>query len=445
MPSVKKEKEKSRRIILGPRYHIVIVGANFAGIKAASALQHDFKVTVIDPRPYFEFYPHIHELLSGIKNPYNLRLPRKSLVEGFGHRFIQDRVVNIDGKKNRIFTDRGKKLHFDFCIVSVGGVNNTFGIQGADQFAFAFKSVQDCQLIGKKLHQLSKSGDGMKIVIVGGGLEGIEALGEILRKYRTVPGLNIELVERSSQLLPGMATSLDNEIRRLCEPYHVSFRTGTGVEKVTADKIQLSSGDILDSDITVWTGGAVAPKLLYESGLSNNPNEWAPTGLSLQSRFFEQIFIAGDAAALPEPLSKQAYYAMDMGFLAAENIHHIINGNDPADFKKYYRPSLITFGDLSTFLITDKVALAGPALSAMKESLFQLTMLRLDNKKRLGGIFDTALRAVSGAKTYVFPSLTSFSFLKRFGDLKFLPVTVQSPETMHIKTSAGDKQGSAGG
>lgn len=445
MIPVKNETKKIHKFILGPRYHIIIVGANFAGIKAASAFANNCRVTVIDPWPYFEFYPNIHELLSGIKKPHHLRLPRKSIVHGFGHKLVQDYVDSIDGEKNRIFTKSGKKLHFDFCIIAVGGVNNTFGVKGADQFALPFKTVEDCLLIGKRLNQLSKSGNGMNIIIVGGGLEGIEALGEILRKYRHVPGLKIELIEKKSRLLPGMIFSIENEIRRLCEPYPVSFRTGVGVEKVTADKIHLTSGEILSSDITIWTGGAVAPELIYKSGLSHKPGEWASTGLNLQSLFFEQIFIAGDAAGFPEPLSKQAYYAMDMGILAAENILHMINGTNTVDFEAYSRPSLISFGDLSTFLITDKFAVSGPALAAMKESSFQLTMLKLDKKTRLGGLFDTTSRAISGAKAFLFPASPSFSDLKRFGNLKFLPVTIQSPETLHVETTAGDKQGSGSG
>lgn len=417
---MKNEKKKPHKFIIGPRYHIVIIGANFAGIKAASRLSKDFRVTVIDPWPYFEFLPNIHELISGIKKPDNLRLPRKALIHGFGHRLVQDYAEKIDGEKNRIYTRSGKKINFDFCIVAVGGINNTFGIEGANQFALPFKSVQDCHLIGEKLKELSKSGDRLKIVIVGGGLEGIEALGEILRKYRKFPGLNIELIEKSHRLLPGAISSLDNEIRRLCEPFNVSFRTGVGVEKVTNKKIHLSSGEILSSDITIWTGGAVAPKLLYDSGLTMNPGEWAPVDLSLQSRYFEHILIVGDAAAFPGALSKQAYHAMDMGVLGADNIAHIVNGDDPLDFKPFSRPSIITFGDLSTFFITDKISLAGPALAAMKESVFQLTMLRLDNPTRLGGFFDTSFRAMSGARAFAFPALTSFSVFKRMGQLKIL-------------------------
>lgn len=410
----------SRKFILGRRYHVVIVGANFAGLKAASGFSEDFKVTVIDPHPYFEFLPNIHELISGVKKPSHLRLPRKSIIEGFGHRFIKDSVERIDCKKNKVHTCNGKRLYFDFCIIAVGGINNTLGIEGAAKFAMPFKSVEDCYRIGQKLKQLSKSVRRIHIVIVGGGLEGIEAMGEILRKYRQVSTLSIDIIEKSFRLLPGTFDSLDHEIRRLCQPFKVTFRTGTGVEKVTERTVYLSSKEKIPSDVTIWTGGSCAPPLIDKSDLNQHSGQWAPVHPSLQSHWFDHVFIAGDAAQLSVPVSKQSYYAMDMGLIAAKNIQHIINGDSPALFHPFYRPSVVTFGDLSTFLITDKFAAASSALAALKESIFQIAMLRMDKYDRFGGILDTVFRVNSAATGFAWPVLTSFSALKRLGQFKVL-------------------------
>jgi len=59
---------------------IVVVGANFAGLTAAQRLPRDWAVTVIDPHPWFEWLPNIHELVSGVKRADTLRLPRVRLL-----------------------------------------------------------------------------------------------------------------------------------------------------------------------------------------------------------------------------------------------------------------------------------------------------------------------------------------------------------------------------
>jgi hypothetical protein len=70
------------------RRRVVIIGANFAGLIAAMRLPPDYKVTVLDPSPWFEFLPNIHELISGIKSPGSLRLLKKRLLQRTGHQFV---------------------------------------------------------------------------------------------------------------------------------------------------------------------------------------------------------------------------------------------------------------------------------------------------------------------------------------------------------------------
>src|SRR5512135_1031803 len=118
------------------RPRVVIVGAGFAGIAAAQHLDGRYDVTVIDRSPWFEWLPNIHELLSGVKRPADLRLQRTRLVKRAGRRFP-----------------------FDACIVAVGGVDETFGVPGADRHALSFKGVDGCAEIGRRLAQLA-SGKG---------------------------------------------------------------------------------------------------------------------------------------------------------------------------------------------------------------------------------------------------------------------------------------------
>ena len=386
---------------------VAIVGANFAGLTAAQHLGREYAVTVIDRSPWFEWLPNIHELLSGVKRPADLRLPRRRLVSRAGHRFVRATVTAIDARAGRLTTSGGRQFDFDVCIVAVGAVNDTFGIKGADRHAMPFKSVDDCAAIGRALTTLVRRPGKHSVVIIGGGLEGIEALGEILRRHRHREGLSIRVIEAGPRLLPGTPLALDAAVRARCAEYGVHVHTRSPVIAVTPKRVQLSSGERLRSDLTIWTGGGMAPPLLRESGLVDKPRQWAPVTAALQSKRFENLFVIGDAAALPHPLGKQAYYAMQMGECAADNARRALAGRALRPFKPSPKPMLVAFGDLDTYLVSGRRVIASPGLAAIKEAVFQLTMAEFDPPLNAPALQQLAARLTGAAKGLAPPILGS--------------------------------------
>jgi NADH dehydrogenase len=386
-----------RQVRPDSRPRIVIVGAGFAGLAAARGLDHGYAVTVVDRSASFEWLPNIHQLLSGAKRPRELRLPIRRLAARAGHRFVRAEVTHIDGRAGAVRTADGRQLAFDACIVAVGGVNDTYGVKGADRHAMPFKSVADCAAIGRKLAALARQCEERSVVIVGGGLEGIEALGEILRRFRSSGTLRISVVESGTRLLAGAPPTLDAKVRAHAVPLGVRFRTGSAVTAVTRTRVELRSGERLHSDLTIWTGGVTASPLLRASRLAGKGKSWAPVTPALQSKLFKSVFVVGDAAGLPTPLPKQAYYAMQMGRSAADNVRRWLNGRPMRAFRPEPKPMLVAFGDLDTFLVRGRSVIASPALAWLKEAVFQLTMTEIDPplepsalrdlKERLRGLY----------------------------------------------------------
>ncbi len=360
------------------RPRIAIVGAGFAGLSAARRLGHEYSVTVIDRSPSFEWLPNIHELLSGVKRPADLRLPLSRLVERAGHRFLRAEVSAIDARSKQLVTSSGRRVGYDACIVAVGGAHDTFGVRGADRYALPFKSVDDCEAIGRRLATLARGPRESSVVIVGGGLEGVEALGEILRRYRDVEKLRITVVEGGPRLLPGSPPALDARVREHCEGRRVRLLVSSPVTSVTPTRVHLRSGEILRSDLTIWTGGVTATPLLRETGLALTARQWAPVDRTLRSSRLPDVLVAGDAAGLPRPLARQAYYAMQMGECAADNAARLLANRAPRVFRPSPKPVLIAFGDLDTFLLAGRSVIASPALAALKEAVYQVTMARFD-------------------------------------------------------------------
>jgi len=142
--------------------------------------------------------------------------------------------------------------------------------------------------------------------------------------------------------------------------------------------VHISKGKPLRSDLTIWTGGVKAPPLLRASGLADRAGQWAPATQALRSKRHRNVFVIGDAAGLPQPLSKQAYYALQMGVCAAGNVERALAGRRLRDFRPSAKGMLVAFGEFDTFLIAGRSMIASPALAAAKEAVFQVTMAQLD-------------------------------------------------------------------
>lgn len=351
-----------------------IIGAGFAGLSAASRLSAEHDVIVISKTPWCEFLPNIHELISFQKSTAALRLDAAGRIEALGHRFVLDEVDEIDLATRSVRARSSGEFGFDALVVAVGGVNATRGVVGADEFAMPFKSVEDCARIGARLQDLSARNPRSRVAIVGGGLEGVEALGEMLRAF---PDLRVTLVDGGSRLLPSAPASLDRTVRRESEAFDVEISVSTRVGEVRADGIVTAAGAHMPGELTIWTGGPTGAPLLYSAGLAPEEGAWGPVEASLEVAGAPGVFLAGDAAQFDDSLSKQAYHAIDMGVCAAENVERRLRGKPLQRFEPAEKPMLVSFGHLGCFLVVGDWALFGPSISLMKEAVYQLVSTQL--------------------------------------------------------------------
>jgi NADH dehydrogenase len=327
-------------------------------------------------------------------------------------------VTVLQPAQGRLATAGGRELAFDACIVAVGALWNTHHVQGVARHALPFRSVADGQAIEQRLNALVQQGQPLRIVIAGGGISGIEALGEILRRHRGDAGLSIELVEAGARLLPGLPAALDADLRRLCEPYAVSFRTGTTIASVSAQGVRLADGTRLRSGLTLWTAGLAPPALLRESGLAPPPQVWADVHPTLQSRHFDNVFVVGDAAQLPQAVGKQAYNAIDMGALAAANATRWLAGRALKPFKPAPKPVLIAFGDLQTYLVAGRTVVASKALAGAKEGVYQVFMAQMAPGSVLTSLPAAAGRLWQSWRQLALPQLMSLADFRGLPDLR---------------------------
>lgn len=395
------------------KLNIVIIGGGFAGLSAARQLRGSrYSVTLIDPSLHMEWLPNIHEILSGRKQGDELRLTRHSLLRRLGHRFLANRAMELTN--TAVLLDNGMRVPFDACIVATGGVHNSFGVPGADRHALPMKSVAQCQAIARRLQRAALSPRDARVTIVGGGIEGVEALGEVLRAYGRRRQFEFSLVEAGTRLLPGKPASLDARIRSLTRSLPVSYHLGQPVAEVARDRIVLASGAVVPSDITIWSAGVAPNGFLLRSQLTSEPGQWAPVSGALQSTVRPNVFIIGDAADLREMgLAKQAYHAMDMGRCAASNVVNWLQHKPLQAYEPAAKPQVVTFGELETFVVFRDFALSSAALGPTKEAIYTLGLLQLSPPASTRELWASLDRLQRSARRVYLPALNPIKLWRK--------------------------------
>jgi NADH:quinone reductase (non-electrogenic) len=402
------------------RQDVVVLGGGFAGVAALRSLPPRFRVTLVDERDAFEFLPNIHELISGLKTPELLRLPLAPLARRARARFVHARVEEIDPERRRVVLTDGRSLPYDALIFALGGVNAAHGVAGVERFAWPFKSVDQVARIAARLDELAgEAGEPQPVVVVGGGLEGVEALGEILRRDPEGKAFLPTLIEAGPRLLPGAPAGVARSIARHAEQRGVVVRTGVPVSALGAEQVVLASGARLPSRCTIWTGGPAPSPVLAASGLAA-PGRWCDASETLAHPLHPEIFVCGDAAELPKPLPRQGYHALDMGSQAARNAARWLAGAKPEPFRAQEKPALIAFGDLDTYLVWGRFALASPLLAGTKEAVYELLMARLDDRPPVPRARDAVRRLLEAGRGLVWPGLISPAALLRAGRFEVL-------------------------
>ncbi|MFQ3325313.1 MAG: NADH:ubiquinone reductase (non-electrogenic) [Pseudomonadales bacterium] len=356
---------------------IIIIGANFAGLTAASKLSKCYAVTVVDSRQDFQWTPNIHEILSDVKKETSLNLNLATIIARLGHRFVNQTVTSINGDLQTVTLDDKQALNYDVLLITSGHARSNYGVKGASKYAGGFRTADNVIQIHNDIEAaLNTTKRTINLNIIGGGFTGVEVLGEILRKYATNERLHINVIDSASRLVKALPKKLSDDILSQFKNYQLSFYFNKKITEVKKSSIHFSDKESLKSDLTIWTAGTKLPDYLESLDPESSSNGLA-VNTYLQSKEFNNIFVAGDSAALPNPLPKQASVALDMGHHAATNIARFCAKKTLKPFKIGTTPVLLSLGDINTYFIQGTLVLASPVLAAAKEAVYQFYMAKL--------------------------------------------------------------------
>lgn len=363
--------------------HIVILGAGYGGVLAAQSVRkymdkNQAKVTVVNQFPTHQIITELHRLAGGTINEEAVAIPLKTLFKGYDVNLKIAKVASFSVDNKEVKLSDGTTLTYDALVVSLGSQTGYFGIPGLEENSMVLKSVDDANKINKhiedriKAYAQSKNEADATIVIGGGGLTGVELVGEIVDNFPQIAKkygvpfheLKIKLIEAGPKILPVLPDPLIERAAASLSKRGVEFITGVPVTGVVGNKIELKTGETIEANTFVWTGGVAALPIVADSGLECDRGK-AAVNEFLQSKSHADVFVVGDAAlAFPEeggrPYAPTAQNAWQMGELAGYNLYAYFNGKEMEKF------SPVNSGTLASLGRKDAVATVGASNTSLK-------------------------------------------------------------------------------
>lgn len=393
--------------------HVVVLGAGYAGLKTVVLLQKKLKgavkITLVDRNPYHYEATDLHEVAAGTQTPSKISYKVADLIDPDITTFIQDEVVKLDpAAKNVQLAHQDEPLTYDYCVLGLGFVSETFGIKGAEENALPMTNVKeaidihDHILAQLKDYRTSKNPDNLKIVVCGAGFTGIELAGALVdarAHYAEVAGvqqsdIQIILVEAATRLLPMFNDKLADYGVNLVKKLGVNLMTGCLISGIEPGKVLYKRGKDADEESVtagtiIWTTGVSGSPVVAESGLKARRGRVMVTD-HLNDPEHPDLYILGDVAAFMAPGEKRPYpttaqIALSMADYTAEDLaERIKNGQRVA--KGYSYKSLGTVasvGNTKAFGMAMGHPVKGYIGSFMKKMIMNRSLMEVGGVKEL--------------------------------------------------------------
>jgi NADH dehydrogenase FAD-containing subunit len=367
-----------------PTTKIVVIGGGYAGVLAANRLSQraDIDITLVNPRPTFVERIRLHQLVAGNDDAvadYSMILTDRA-------KLVVDSAARIDAGAKKLRLTSGSVLDYDYLVYAVGSTAPVPAtVPGAREFAYPLGELEAALRLTSRLADLPVN---QPIVVVGGGLTGIEAASEWAEA-----GRNVTLV--TGALGPSLAKGGRRSVAKRLKKLGVTVLDNATVTSVHQDRITLRDGTELPSAATVWTAGFGVPTLAADSGLTTDRLGRLLTDETLTSVDDPAIIAAGDAASPSgRPLRMSCQLAMPLASHAADTLLARLDGKEPKNLNPASVGQCISLGrHAGTIQMSHfnddalPMHLGGHLAASIKESVCRGTLSFLAKEARKPGSY----------------------------------------------------------
>ncbi|WP_394289313.1 NAD(P)/FAD-dependent oxidoreductase [Microbacterium sp.] len=377
---------------------ILVVGGGYAGFYTAWKLEKHLRrgeaeVTIVDPLPYMTYQPFLPEVAAG-------EIEARHVVVGLRRHLKRTRVVvakvtGIDhaNKTATITPEVGEPWQetYDQIVVTAGAVSRTFPIPGIADNAIGLKTIEEAVAIRDRIltnfDRAANLPPGparerlLTVVVVGGGFAGIEVFAEtralasaLLKSYPniTFEETHFHLIEAMGRIMPEVSLKTSEWVLKDLAKRGANVHLDTQVTGAVDGNVELSTGQIIPTDVIIWTAGVMAnPTVVRGSDLPVEERGRIRTRADLRVGTAEEIvegaWAAGDISAVPDLTGKgvggycvpNAQHAVRQAKLLAKNLVAVLRDEVPTEYIHHNLGAVAGLGLYNGVFQSGKIAIKG--------------------------------------------------------------------------------------
>lgn len=328
------------------KHRIVVLGAGYAGAIAAGRLakrlhRDEVEITLVNGDPDFVERVRMHQLASGQDLPVR---PLRDIFAGTGVQVRIARVTAVDADRKivDVLGEQGpERLGYDSLVYALGSTVTDYGVPGVAEYAHHVAGKQAALRLRARLNELTS---GETVLVVGGGLTGIEAATEIAEAR---PDLRVVIAARG-----GVGDWLDEKAQRhlgvVFERLGITVHLHTDVTRVDAEGVTTGAGERIPARMTVWTAGFAVHPIAAASTLEVSDTGRIVVDATLRSVSHRDVYAIGDAAHIigigGKPLRMGCATATPMAWQGADALAARLTGRKAQEAPIGYSAQCISLG-----------------------------------------------------------------------------------------------------
>jgi len=316
---------------------IIIIGGGFAGITAMHALKkqlgHEVDVILIDYRPNTLNKPRLPDVAIRGESVEHARFLMKKAVKKDGYQLIQETVIKIDPKGQKVLLKEGGVENYDYLIIATGVEKHYAGIEGFDKYGYSICDDIQAPRLYRRLQTFEggpvfigsmpyESGTRVDAPILLAPCEG--PVGEVmfmLKEFLTKKGLGksspITAFSPAKIFFEDVGDDIRNNVVAIMKKEGIGVITEKTVSKIDAERIYFEDGTSELCALPIILPQYKPYAFLQEAELTGEAG-FIPTDKQMRQLDYKNIFAAGDATALSVP--KLGHIAVIQADIAAKTI-----------------------------------------------------------------------------------------------------------------------------